>query len=96
MQALENSGNVLKKLIPITTPPAPPTPSGNTTSLASTTSVVTTTSQAIPVVPSAPIQTIYKPLFDAVTKHAKSPMLGHTLKRTFTPLLQAMEGPPIL
>ena len=57
-----------------------PNPTASTTTTAST--VVLT-------------QAICKPLYDAVSRHAKSPMLSHTLQRTFSPLLQAMEGPPI-
>jgi len=110
LQALENSGNVLKKLITlkpqsVPTPPAPPTPSlsGNASSSVVTTSGImtstTTTAAAVhlgmTVAPTLP-QAICKPLYDAVTRHAKSPMLSHTLQRTFSPLLQAMEGPPIL
>lgn len=61
-----------------------------------TTTTTTTAGLAAPSVVSALPQAIYKPLYDAVTKHAKSPMLSNTLQRTFAPVLQAMEGPPIL
>lgn len=34
-------------------------------------------------------------LLETVVKHLKSPLFSHTLKRTFSPIVQAMEGPPI-
>ncbi|EDO41908.1 predicted protein, partial [Nematostella vectensis] len=34
-------------------------------------------------------------LLDTVARNLGSPNFSHTLKRTFTPILQAMEGPPI-
>lgn len=34
-------------------------------------------------------------LLDTVVKHLKSPLFSHTLKRTFSPIVQTLEGPPI-
>lgn len=36
-----------------------------------------------------------QPLLDAVAAHIKSPMLNHTLKRTFGPAVHALHGPPL-
>lgn len=98
LQALESSGNVLKKIIKtkppsVPTPPAPPTPSGTTCSTSASTQATITVSG--PSLITTHPQAICKPLYDAVSRYSKSPMLSHTLQKTFTPLLQAMEGPPI-
>ncbi|XP_068748520.1 mediator of RNA polymerase II transcription subunit 15-like isoform X2 [Montipora capricornis] len=98
LQALERSGNVLKNIIKtkppsVPTPPAPPTP-GTTCSTFSSTLAPTVPTTSIDTITHP--QAICKPLYDAVSRCAKSPMLSHTLQRTFSPLLQTMEGPPIL
>jgi len=36
-----------------------------------------------------------QPLLDAVAAHLKSPMLNHTLQRTFGPAVRALHGPPL-
>jgi len=36
-----------------------------------------------------------QPLLDAVAAHLKSPMLNHTLQRTFGPAVRTLHGPPL-
>jgi len=36
-----------------------------------------------------------QPLLDAVAAHLKSPVLNHTLQRTFGPAVRALHGPPL-
>ncbi|XP_077995401.1 uncharacterized protein LOC144448914 isoform X6 [Glandiceps talaboti] len=40
-------------------------------------------------------QHMCQPLLDAILQHIKSPMLNHTLQRTFGPPMQAIHGTPI-
>uniref|UniRef100_T1J6D6 Mediator of RNA polymerase II transcription subunit 15 n=1 Tax=Strigamia maritima TaxID=126957 RepID=T1J6D6_STRMM len=40
-------------------------------------------------------QSICLPLLEAITAHIKSPMLNHTLQRTFGPAMASLHGPPI-
>ncbi|XP_070572460.1 mediator of RNA polymerase II transcription subunit 15-like isoform X5 [Ptychodera flava] len=40
-------------------------------------------------------QHMCQPLLDAILQHIKSPMLNHTLQRTFGPAMQAIHGTPI-
>ncbi|CAH1801822.1 unnamed protein product [Owenia fusiformis] len=97
MSTLLKCENVLEKLElqvqKSTAATTPGTTTPTTTALgvtAAATTAVTTAAEA-----PKPVTHICQPLLDAVAAHARSPMLNHTLYRTFSPAIQALHGPPI-
>ncbi|KAI8502829.1 mediator complex subunit Med15, partial [Branchiostoma belcheri] len=60
-----------------------------------TTSSTSTTTTTTPAPLPKSQQHMCQPLLDAVASQLGSPMLNHTLKRTFGPALTALHGPPI-
>ncbi|XP_031574247.1 mediator of RNA polymerase II transcription subunit 15-like isoform X2 [Actinia tenebrosa] len=100
LAVLEKCEQVLKKmnLKPpqrTTTQTASPTTATQSTAVAkASAAALTASNKAFPSSEDHP-QISGQALFETVVKHLKSPLFSHTLKRTFSPVVQSMEGPPI-